>query len=273
MRRGGKRVLPVVAGMLLLSGCSAAIGGALGSAGGSFGSGVGNAIGAGVGRAVGDRIAAGVANRLPRVMTPDLTNFYIGYLFSVAFHSGSYSLEEVPYNVGDWTRWHFIDDGDGSAEFERAFLGRTAEGGEWWRVRYTTTDGKEKSEMVLEGLFSEDKTQLVRLRALMPDSKEPTEMPIQEGTFGYVRPIPLTAESIEGATVGVERISVPAGGFEARHVRYGSLSGGNLDWWLVKQVPGGMVKYTVRDTGENTASAVELTGHGKGAKSELGVKM
>lgn len=265
------RALPLIAGTLLLGGCSAAIGGALGGATGSFGSGVGNAVGAGVGRAVGDRIAAGVAGRLPKIMTPDLTNFYIGYLFSIAFHSGSYSLEQTPYNPGDWTRWRIADNEDGSAEFERAFLGKTNDGGEWWRVKYTTTDGKETSSMVLEGLFSSDKTQLVRLRALMPDGKEPTEMPIHEGTFGYVQPIPLTEESIAGATIGVERISVPAGSFEARHVRYGSLSGGNLDWWLSNKVPGGLVKYTARDAGEGTTSAVELVGHGKGAKSELGV--
>lgn len=263
--------LPVVVGTLLLAGCAPSIGGTLSGVTRGVGAGVGTAIGEGVGRAIGDRIAAGIVRRLPPVMTPDLTTFYIGYLFSVAFHSGTYSLEQTPYAPGEWTRWQVGGDEEGSAELERAFLGRTDAGDEWWRVKYLTVDKQDTAVMVLEGLFSADKSELRRLRALMPGDTAPGEVPIQEGTYGYVQPIPLTDESIAGATVGTERITVPAGTFQTRHVRYGSPSEGHLDWWLSDQVPGGLVRYTVRDPEEGSMTTVELHGHGKGARSELGV--
>jgi hypothetical protein len=211
-----------------------------------------------------------MTRRLPAIMTPDLTNFYVSYLFSMAFHSGSYAMEQTAYAPGEWTRWRIVDGEEGSAEMERAFIARTGDGSEWWRVKYSTTSDGETSVMVLEGLFSNDKTQLVRLRTLMPGATEPAELPVREGAFGYVAPIPLTAESMEGAKVGVERVVVPAGTFSTNHLRYGALGGGNLDWWLTDSVPGGMVKYSVHGEGE-TPAIVELTSFGKGAKSELGV--
>lgn len=152
---------------------------------------------------------------------------------------------------------------------ERAFLARTEDGEEWWRVRYTDRSGEEAGEIVLEGLFSADRSELIRLRARMPGEEEASEMPIQEGTYGYIPPRPLTEESLEGATVGMAEVRVPAGVFNARHVRFGT-GAGALEWWLSERVPGGLVRYTTHQH-DGESVTVELAGHGTGATSELGV--
>lgn len=221
-----------------------------------------------IGDAAGQRIGAAAASRIPTgglgAFTPELMTLYVGYLFSLGFHSGSYTFEERAYEPGEWTRWVVVD--DDTSEMERAFLTRTADGGEWWRVKYT--DREEGEAIVLEGLFSAERRELIRLRAQMPGEDEPSELPVQEGTYGYAAPVQLTAESVEGATVGTETVRVPAGSFQARHIRYGSGTG-TIEWWLTGQVPGGMVRYTTRQA-DGESVTVELSAHGRGAVSELG---
>ena len=79
-----------------------------------------------------------------------------------------------------------------------------------------------------------------------------------------------TAESIEGATVGIESITTPAGTFKARHVRFGQ-PGGTLSWWVDESTTGGWVKFQVMDGGNQPTYVMELVGKGTGATSELGV--
>jgi len=168
-----------------------------------------------------------------------------------------------------------IENGESTGAFiERAFLARTDEGNEWWHVTYENAETDEA--IVLEGLFSPDREELLRLRGKFP-GEEPKEMPVQEGTYGYAAPQTLTPESMEGATVGTESVVVPAGSFEARHVRYGT-PGATLEWWMDDAVPGELVKYLRRadDGSDDTSNApaswvVELDEYGDGAESELGV--
>lgn len=232
------------------------------------------------GTVVGDRIgqAAGtmILAQFPSTWTSQWTSLYTGYLFNVAFHAGSYSVVQGAYEPGEWTRWRMIENGEPTGTFiERALLARTDEDNEWWRVKYMNTETDEA--IVLEGLFSPDREELLRLRGQFP-GEEAKEMPVQEGTYGYAKPVQLTEESIEGATVGRESLSVPAGTFQARHVRYGT-TGATFEWWLEDEVPGGMVKYLRQaDTGtsDNEATApaswvVELDAYGDDAESELQV--
>jgi hypothetical protein len=263
-----------VAGLALSSaGCAKAISGAIDAAARKTGEGVGNAVGTRVGNSMG----AAVSSRMPAVWTPDLTQVYMSYIWAVAFGAGSYNVEPKEYEAGEWTRWKMVNKGDEETQayMERAFLQRTSDGKEWWRVK---EDGKTTSDtMTVEALFAADASQLLRMRSKMPNDKEPKEMPVTENTYGYTKPISLTAESIQGATVGTESVSVPAGSFSAKHVRYGGMGGGTLDWWLSNNVPGGLVKYSVTGAEEAQSSGpnrnqyvVELVGFGKGAKSELG---
>lgn len=268
------------AGLALGSvGCAKAISSAMDAAARKTGEGVGNAVGTKVGNAAG----ASVAGRMPATWTPDLTQMYASYMFAVAFGAGSYNVEPKEYAAGEFTKWKIANaDSEGSdAWMERAFLSKTADGKEWWRIKYIV-NSKEgnttRSDTInFEALFAADGSQMLRMRARMPGDKEAKEMPVTENTYGYTKPINLTAESIQGATVGTESVSVPAGSFSAKHVRYGGMGGGTLDWWLSNNVPGGLVKYSVTAPSDSQGSGpnknayiVELVGFGKNAKSELG---
>jgi len=244
--------------------------------------------GEGIGTAVGNRAGAAMGARLGAVWGPQMMQFYTGYLFSLAFHSGSYAPAGEVYDQGEWTKWRIVQTGQEGPppEFERAFIRREADGSEWWRVRYVVFGDDGSGQMkpdtiLLEGKFSADRSTLVRLRGKMPGDVQANEMPVEENTYGYVEPTPLTAESLQGATVGTETVSVPAGSFTARHVRYGAMGGGGTtEWWLNDGVPGGMVKYSQTSASESTAEegspdpynyTVELVDHGTGATSATGI--
>lgn len=262
--------------LLLLVGCASAIDGALDAAGRSAGEGIGRAVGAKVGDAAGAALAA----RMPDIWTPALTQIYMNYLFTLAFHSGSYTFESADYEPGEWTRWRMQgDDMDGPPpELERAFLHRQDDGKEWWRVKFVSQAEEGQDSLTVEALFDPTTGEFLRMRGKMPGDTAAQEMPVEEGTYGYVEPRRLTAESLEGATMGTESVSVPAGSYRAQHVRYGGTGTGTYEWWLVEDVPGGMVKYG-RHYEEREAEGmdpynwtVELLESGTNAESQLGVE-
>lgn len=159
---------------------------------------------------------------------------------------------------------------------ERAFLARLDDGKEWWRVKFF--DGDSGDTVTIEALFSPGREQLLRMRMQLP-GEEPEEVPVEEGT--YVPPRELTEESLEGAKVGAESVTVPAGTFDAIHYRFGTPGRGTWEWWVADGVPGRVVRY--KETGARDREApegaegldedwtLELAGYGDGAKSELGV--
>lgn len=262
----------VVVSALALGGCSSAISGALDSAG----QGVGNAVGARVGEAAGSALAA----QMPTVWTPDLTQVYMNYVFTMAFHSGSYTFEGTDYDVGEWTRWRLTDsDTEGRPdEMERALLHRGDDGMEWWRVKYISETEEGRDSMVVEALFNRETGEFARMRGQMPGEEEASEMPVEEGTYGYTEPRRLTEESLEGAVVGTETVRVPAGSYTAEHIRYGGMGSGTYQWWLNDDVPGGMVKYSRSYESQDVDGpdpynwVVELVDSGTGATSVLGVR-
>jgi hypothetical protein len=260
------RIFPVLAaGVTIAAGCSY----------------VGTAIDAAAnktGEVVGQRVGEHVAN----TYTPALMNHYNGYLFSVAFGSGGYEVGETPYAVGDWTRWN-APQGDASKKpgtVERAYLYADKEKNQVWRVKYT--DGEKGDTITLEAKFSPDRSKLLRMRAKYPNDKEASEVPVNEQTY-YLPPQKLTKESIKGATVGTESITVPAGTYKAQHIKYGQPGGGTQEWWLATGVPGGTVQSRHTQASSSSGSAPEggssvdrnnytmqLAAFGKGATTELG---
>lgn len=262
--------------VLFLTGCGAALSGALDAAGARAGAGIGNAIGA----SVGDQAGKAIAAQMPAVWTPDMTGFYVNYLFTMAFHSGSYTFEGTDYEPGEWTRWRMLDsEAEGKPdELERAFLHRRDDGKEWWRVKYISETDEGRDSITVEALFDPQTGEFVRMRGKMPGEEVAKEMPVEEGTYGYVEPRRLTRESLEGAVVGTETVRVPAGSYSTEHVRYGGMSTETYDWWLTDDVPGGMAKYSRHFEDRESEGVdpynwtVELVASGKNAKSELGVE-
>lgn len=249
--------------LLFSTACASAVNRAIGSAADA------------AGQAVGEQIGQMLVASFPDEWTPRYTTLYTRYLFGVAFQSGSYVVtDQDVYDPGEWTRWRMTDAGESTPTvIERAYLGPDDEGNQWWRVKYVNTEDDE--EIVLEGLFTADRSELLRLRGKFP-GEEAEEMPVEEGTYGYAEPTRLTEQSVEGATVGTESVTVPAGTFQARHVRYGQ-PGSTLEWWLSDEVPGNMVRYLQRagEAGEGEVPqswTAELEEYGSGAESELGVK-
>lgn len=272
MKRWAQGLFLAAATGLVSAGCSTLVNSALDSAARS----TGNTIGDRIGKSIGNQVGNAVATRF----TPAMTNFYTSYLFGLAFSSGGYIVGQTDYQPGQYTRWNLPSD-DEKSWLERAYLKSTDDGNQWWRVKFYDAENKETA--ILEGLFDAGQSKLLRLRAKFPDDKEPQELPVQDNAY-YVPPAALTAESIEGATVGQETITVPAGTFNTRHVKYGSANSVTWEWWLSDEVPGGMVRYLLSSPEESGSESSDdtdvdsdnwelvLLEHGEGAVSELGVE-
>jgi len=212
--------------------------------------------------------------------TGDYAWTWISQLFSMQFSSGA-TVFERPYQPGEWTKWNTrIGEDNMTQETERAYIGKQTDGAQWWRIKTITRFDKSQADtVILEALFrpemgNEFVQELVRMRAKLPDNPEPQEMLVPEqwstwNMMGSFRSRP-TPESVEGATVGIETITTPAGTFKARHVRFGQ-PGGTLSWWVDESTTGGWVKFQAMDGGKQPTYVMELVGKGTGAKSELGV--
>ena len=255
----------VLAGALGMAGCATLLDSAIDAAA--------NRAGERVGEAVGDRIGEAIV----RQYSPVFLSWYTSYLFTMAFGAGAYEMGSE-YEPGQWTRWERAgEEGPkGRSWMERAFLARVEEDKEWWRVKYF--DGESGDTVTIEALFAPGRTKLLRMRMKLPD-EEPQEVPVEDQD--YVPPRKLTKESIEGAKVGKESVTVPAGAFEAVHCRFGTPGQGTWEWWAADEVPGGVVRYRETDARDEDAPegaeglegdwTLELAAFGDGAKSELGV--
>jgi len=238
--------------------------------------------GAGGGRAMG---GGGGRGRGPDVWNTDYAWIWISQLFAVQYLSGA-TMFETDYKPGEWTKWQITTaDNENESQFtERAFLGKTSDGGEWWRMKTITNymDGGKITEadtVALEALFKPQDTdgyyqKLVRMRGKLPGNAEVQEMLVPEQWTMWNMRGPFqskpTPESLEGATLGVEEVKTPAGAFKAKHVRFGQ-GGGTIDWWLDETAVGGWVKFAAIDNDKKPMYTMEMIGKGTGAASELGV--
>lgn len=233
----------------------------------------------------GRSLGGGGRGRGPDVWNTDYAWMWISQLFAIQYLSGA-TMFESDYKPGEWTRWSITtaDNENENQVTERAFLGKTSDGGEWWRMKTITNymDGGKVTEadtVALEALFKPEDSEgyfqkLVRMRGKLPGNPEAQEMLVPEqwtmwnmrGPF-QTKPTP---ESLEGATVGVEDVQTPAGTFKARHVRFGQ-GGGTIDWWLDDTAVGGWVKFAALDNEKKPMYTMQMIGKGTGAQSELGV--
>ncbi len=224
-------------------------------------------------------VASGRGMRGPAVWGADYAWIYIAQLFAIQYGTGA-TMFESDYKPGEWTQWKLSSEGDDDVQTnERAFIGKPADGGEWWRMKTISGDKESADTVSLEMLFKaeggNDVTQkLVRMRGKLPGNTEPQELivPEQYGMWNMAGSMGRkpTKESIDGATIGVETVTTPAGTFKAKHVRFG-MGGGTMDWWLDDTVVGGWVKFQMFDEDKKPRYTMELVGKGTGAKSELGV--
>ncbi len=217
--------------------------------------------------------------------TTDMAWSHISGMFETMYLSGAMMFEK-PYQPGQWTRWELTESDvpDEKTIIERAMFSKTPEGAEWWRTKTINVykdDGKMKADtVILESLFkSEDQymRRLVRMRARMPGKTESEELLVPENwsTWSLLAfPYKPTPESVEGATVGVEKVA----GVDAKHVKFGGSNGGKMEWWLSDALPGGLARFRHTDDevsdvdGKPVVWSMDLVAKGSGARSELGVK-
>ncbi len=232
---------------------------------------------------VGDQVGDAVAAKVLAGWEPELVNAYTMAVFRMLFYHGGYYVASKPYTPGQFTRWQGENVQQGEW-FERVLLDRRPDKSEWWRVetRATDDDGKQQ-RLVMEALLSpptDGGTRKVRrMRVQFPGEAEPREVPVSEQSGSWVVSTDrsLTKESLQGMTVGKEKITTPAGTFETRHVQmkgYDNVS--SISWYMTDKVPGGVVKslnvITDEDKKQTTVWQMVLIEHGKGSTdSVLGI--
>ena len=229
-------------------------------------------ISRGIGRAIGEHAENEAYRRtapkekLPPPRSANWGNFMAmqaQIVFTYAFSAGGLWLGQVDYAAGDWAKFEIITDGDNSIEMERAYLKTDEVGNHWWRISWI--DGEDI--WIYETLISPTGS-LLRLRAKDADGNE-GEIPVT-GEQLYYPPQEVTDESIKGATVGKSSLETKAGVFNCDHIVYLAVYGqGNVEWWITKEVPGGVAQYKIVDQGETLWQSTVIA-KGKNATTILG---
>ena len=184
--------------------------------------------------------------------------------FSFAFSAGGMWAGQVGYKPGEFTKFEWTMKGEDSIVIERAFLKELENGNQWWRVSWKDSEGL----WVWESLIDTQNSQMLRMRARDTDGNE-GEVPVS-GESVYMSATELTRESVQGATVDKGKVDVPAGRFQADHVVYlAGSGGGQIEFWLAPQIPGGVVKYLISQSGEGVLWDSQLTEYGKKAETIL----
>ena len=184
--------------------------------------------------------------------------------FNYAFSAGGLWAGQRGYEPGDYTKFTWTMQGEDPIVLERAYLREQDDGKQWWRVTWEDSEGA----WLWEALIDPDTSQMVRMRARDAEGNE-GEVPVS-GQSVYMAPAELTKESVQGATVGRERITVPAGTFQTDHVVFMAATGeGQSEFWLEPQIPGGVVKYLISRKGEGEVWNSELVEYGSDAATVL----
>jgi len=188
--------------------------------------------------------------------------------FNYAFSAGGMWAGQKGYKPGEYTKFELSVAGEDPILMERAYLKELPDAKQWWRVSWEETEGL----WIWEVLIDPDESgsgRMLRMRARDTDGNE-GEVPVS-GQSVYMPPTELTQESVQGATVGKEKVTVPAGRFQSDHVVFmAATAEGQVEFWLAPQVPGGVVKYLISRKGEGAMWSSELAEFGKDADTILG---
>lgn len=155
--------------------------------------------------------------------------------------------------VGGWAEYQIVAKGGTMQKMKIAVVGK--EGDAYWYE--TVTEGKGVKivyKILVSGDPNDDKG--VKRMILKQGSDPAMELPVQ--TAG--RESKGGKKAVKMVDKGTETVKVPAGTFQARHLRYEEKEA--VDVWVDEKVaPYGLVKSKSRDT------EMILTGYGTGARS------
>lgn len=185
--------------------------------------------------------------------------------FNYAFSAGGMWAGQAGYKPGEFTEFEWVMEGERAIIIERAYLKEASPIQQWWRVSWEDEDGS----WIWEALIDIESSQMLRMRARDPDGNQ-GEVPVSGQTV-YMPASELTPESVQGATVDKGKVDVPAGRFQADHVVYlVPGGGGQVEFWLAPQIPGGVVKYSIIEQSGNLLWTSDLSDYGKHATTILG---
>ncbi len=158
--------------------------------------------------------------------------------------------------VGAWSEYQVKAPGTAPYKMKMAVVGK--EGPAFW---YETVTDAPSGRGIMKMLVSGDPNDQKSVkRMIMKQGKEPAiEMPVMGGKQ------PSGAQEPKGKMVdkGMEKVTVPAGTFTARHYQY-IFEKDVMDSWIAEKVsPYGLVKSKGKDF------EMQLTGYGTGAKTGI----
>ncbi|UCF98985.1 MAG: hypothetical protein JSV89_05460 [Spirochaetaceae bacterium] len=189
-------------------------------------------------------------------------------VFSYAFSAGGMWAGQKEYKPGEYTKFEWSMEGEDTIVLERAYLKELEDGKQWWRVSWEDSEGLWIWEVLIDPEES-GSGQMLRMRARDADGNQ-GEVPVSGETV-YMPPAELTKESVQGATVAKEKVTVPAGTFQSDHVIYMAATGeGQVEFWLAPQIPGGVVRYLISEKGKGEVWTSDLIEFGKNATTILG---
>lgn len=158
--------------------------------------------------------------------------------------------------VGAWSEYQVKAPGTTPYKMKMAIVGK--EGNAFWYETVTEGQGgRSVMKMLVSGDPNDQKS--VR-RMIMKQGTQPAmEMPVMGGTQR------AGSQDPKGKVVdkGMERVTVPAGTFTARHFQY-QFDKEVMDSWIAEKVsPYGLVRSTGKDF------EMQLVGYGTGAKTQI----
>lgn len=159
--------------------------------------------------------------------------------------------------VGAWAEYRIKTQGEAPATMKMAIV--ASEGTSFWYE--TVTDGPGGRSIMKMLVDGDPNNQNSVKRMIMKNGNEPAmEMPVM---MGGQQPSGQQAPQGRMTDKGIEKITVPAGSFTARHFQY-QIDKEVSDSWVADKVsPYGLVKSSGKDF------AMELTGFGTGAKTGI----
>ena len=225
---------------------------------------------------VSGEIGARVSKRMLGGMELEMQKVYFQMVYAQVFYLGGFGYGYSEFKVGDDTTWRVeTKDSGGTSWFEaqRNYIKKLPDGTQWWYVRLKSEDDEFGYAALVDADFG-----VRKVRYLDPDTKEIME-------FEYEEPTPEERERVakEGAKDGPdveakgegefifpegenysryvtarEKLTVPAGSFDTEKIVYDyrnpeTQEDYNYIWWVSRQVPGGLVRYTWENRKEQSS--------------------
>ncbi len=223
---------------------------------------------------IGQQIVERIASAYLSDIGPALIRSYSIGLMQTMFYQAGHYADELDYEPGEYTIWH-SDDSPYGETMERAFLKRTDDGMEWWRLEIfgEDPDTDDDIHMVMEALFErvDDRRYIREMYVQYPDDEEPTELDVTEDDAERwaLRAEEWSEEDLERAYIDTVELEVPAGTFTADHYQSDAVQEDDVrtEWWQTdREVPGSIVRVeqTDEDAGEVYQTMV-LEDYGTGA--------